>query len=142
MRDVIVSLGANDILQGDSATTITNDLASIVTNIQGWTREDDPGEKVNVFVTTIPPLGLAQGDTRETNLNAVNQWITGGNLPQPEISLDIASVVQSSSNPNDINPAYLNGGVPDAAFYQQVAATIANDIATDWFAGPPPNTVW
>jgi hypothetical protein len=150
VRDVIVSLGTNDVLQGATENTIETSLSAIVANIQSWSRTDDPDTSVNVFVTTIPPLGLPVGDSREGTVRKnVNAWILGGaggagvaNLPPTAVPLDIASAVQDPSDIHNINPAYLSGGIPTSAYYQKLAAAAANGIATWMTSGHPPLTIW
>jgi hypothetical protein len=81
LRDVIISLGANDVLQGELASEIESGLQALVTDIQGRFVNDETGVPVQAFLTTIPPLGLSSSDPREAVHEAVNGWImhvTGG----------------------------------------------------------------
>lgn len=144
LRDVIVSLGANDVLEGESEGTIENSLRTIVTAIAGWPVADDPAVGAHAFVTTIPPLGLSATDARETVREDVNSWLLGNpgataNLAGTVPVLDLASGVAQPGSVNDINSSYLSGGVPTSAYYQQAATTVANAISA-WLAGPPPVT--
>lgn len=144
LRDVIVSLGANDVLQGTSEATIENDLRTITEAITSWQVSDEPGMAVHVFLTTIAPLGLASADPRETVREDVNSWLEGNagataNLPSTIPVFDVAGAVQDPANSNDINPGYLSGGVPTAAYFQQIATTVANGISV-YLTGPPPVT--
>ena len=145
LRDVIVSLGANDVLQGAPEATIENDLRTIVEATASWQVSDEPGTAVHVFVTTIAPLGLASGrpardgQSRRQQLAARQRRATG-NLSST-VPVDIASAVQDPANNNDINSGYLSGGVPTAQYYQQIAATVANGISA-WLAGALPPVTW
>jgi hypothetical protein len=123
LRDVIISLGANDILQDASATTIENNLQASVASLQARFLTQSPSIPVNVFVTTIPPLGLPASDQRETTRQMVNSWITGGNFTGTVPAFDITA-------------AYPSGGLSTPADYEAVASLVANDIAA-WMAGGP-----
>ena len=127
LRDVIVSLGSNDVLEGQSAAAIESNLRILVADFQGRIINNAGGAGVQVLLTTIPPLNLASGDPREAVRKAVNTWITGnGTTATP---LDIASAVASSSSPNDIAAQYLTGGVPNASYYAEIATAVATGIA-------------
>ncbi len=161
LRDVIVSLGANDILQGESPETVATDLSNIVTAIQGWTDYNNGGSAVGVFLTTIPPLDMAAGDQRELNREALNCWLTQSaaalctsdtqvanltaaitaKVPVPTVPvLDIATAVQDgTSSPNDINPSDLYQGALTDAYCEAIATAVADGIAA-WEAGPPPQS--
>jgi hypothetical protein len=124
---VIVSLGSNDVLEGQSAAAIESNLRILVADFQGRIINNGGGAGVQVLLTTIPPLNLASGDPREAVRKAVNTWITGnGTTATP---LDIASAVASSSSPNDIAAQYLTGGVPNASYYAEIATAVATGIA-------------
>lgn len=126
LRDVIVSLGANDVLEGQSAATIESNLRGLISEIEGRYVNDEPDTAVQAFITTIPPLGLASGDPREAVREQVNSWIM--NDANADGEFDIASAVADLSSPNDINPADLTGGVPNSAYYQAIAQAIAQDL--------------
>jgi hypothetical protein len=139
LRDVIISLGANDVLQGTDETTIEGNLRALVADIQGR-YQYTPGQQpvpVQVFITTIPPLGLAASDARETVREDINQWLTGFGTPATDV-LDIAGAVASSSSPNLIDPAYLSGGSPTAAYYSAIASAVATTMAN---AFPVPDSL-
>jgi hypothetical protein len=132
LRDVIISLGANDILQGESEQAIETSLLAVAANLAGQALAQSSNAHVNVFITTIPPLGLPTdgSDQRETNRENVNSWILGGagtasvqNLPGTVPHFDVTS-------------AYPSGGLSAPADYQGVATLVANDIAA-WMAGGP-----
>ena len=138
LRDVIISLGANDVLQGTGETTIEGNLRALVSDIQGR-YQYTPGQQavpVQVFITTIPPLGLAATDARETVRQDVNQWLTGFGTPATDV-FDIAGAVASSSSPNLTDPGYLSGGVPTAAYYSAIATEVPTAMTN---AFPVPDT--
>jgi Concanavalin A-like lectin/glucanases superfamily len=135
VKDVIVSLGANDVLEGQSATTIENNLQVLVSDIQGrifaagaGTSDYQSGSAtpVQVYITTIVPLGLSSSDPREGVREAVNNWLSGGTTAQG--SIDIASAVAESSSPNLIDPSYFTSGVLNASYYSAIAEAIANTV--------------
>jgi hypothetical protein len=131
VRDVIISLGANDILQGQDEATIENSLRAIVANLEGWSLAQSPSTRLNVFITTIPPLGPATdgSDLRETTRENVNSWILGPNLDPTVPRIDITS-------------AYPSGGLSTAADYQGVATLVANGIAAWMTSFHPPHATW
>jgi OSK domain len=128
LRDVIVSLGANDVLEGEPAATIESNLRGLISDIEGRYVNDEPDTAVRAFVTTIPPLGLASGDPREAVREAVNSWLLGSNTTAAAV-FDIASAVANPSSPNDVDPAYLTSGVPNSSYDQAIASAVASGIA-------------
>ncbi len=137
LRDVIVAVGANDVLEGVSAATIEQNLSSLVTAINGYYDTDYPAlGHPQAILTTIPPLGLgpATSDPRENVREQVNSWIMGGNSCAPAavdnaaLSVDIACAVQAPGSPNLINPALLSGGVPTSSYYSAIATEFASEF--------------
>jgi Concanavalin A-like lectin/glucanases superfamily/OSK domain len=128
LRDVIVSLGANDVLEGQQASTIESNLTQLISDIEARYVSDEGNTAVQAFVTTIPPLGLASGDPREGVREAVNTWLLNNGTTALAV-LDIAGAVEAStSSPNVINPDYLTNGVPNSSYYQAIANAVATDI--------------
>jgi len=136
LRDVIVSVGANDVLQGASAATIETDLSSIEQNlstlvaaIQNYPVDNDPSTPaVQVILTTIVPLGLSASDPREAVREAVNNWISGGNTTA-QVTSDVAGAVDQPGSPNLVASSLLSGGVPTAQYYTDIATQLAGDIS-------------
>jgi hypothetical protein len=161
LRDVIVSLGTNDLLQGASPETVAANLSDIVTAIEGWTDYNNSDSPVGVFLTTIPPVNLSATDQRELNREALNCWLTQSaaalctsnsqvktitaaitaavTLPTVPV-LDIATAVQDgTSSPNDINPSYLSDGALIDAYCEAIATAVADGISA-WENGIPPES--
>jgi lysophospholipase L1-like esterase len=132
LRDVIVSLGANDVLQGAPASAVENSLRTLIATLKGTYASDGTGAGLKVVVTTIPPLGMSGSDPREAVREAVNTWLLDNGTTADQV-VDIASAVADSSNPNLVSSSYLSNGTPSAAYY----TAIANAVATA-LAGPPP----
>ncbi len=133
LRDVVIAVGASDVLAGQQATTIESSLRMLVTAVQSYLVDNDPSlPAVQVVLTTIVPLGLPSGDAREAVRRAVNNWITGGNTTA-QVTSDVATTVADPANPNNVAPSLLAAGVPTAQYY----ADIANQIATDLGAAIP-----
>jgi hypothetical protein len=129
LRDVIVSVGAGDVLAGDSLATTKANISALVSAIRAYFVDNDPSTpSVQVILTTIPPLGLATTDAREGVREAANTWITGNNTTA-QVTSDIASAVDDPANINNINPALLSGGVPTAQYYTDIANQIATDVS-------------
>lgn len=129
LRDVIIAVGANDVLGGQSSAAIESSLRALVSAIQAYFVDNDPSAPaVQVILTTIPPLSLASTDAREGVRETVDNWITGNNTTA-QVTSDIAGAVDDPANINNINPALLSGGVPTAQYYTDIATQIANDIS-------------
>lgn len=126
VRDVILSVGANDVLDGVPAATIESNLTSLITGVEAQYVQNQTDVPVQVFLTTILPLGLPSGDARESTREAVNAWITS--TYQNGLSPDIATAVADPGSVNQINPTYLSGGVPTAAYYTEIASVVAADV--------------
>jgi hypothetical protein len=128
LRDVIVSVGAGDVLAGDSLATIKANIGALVSAIQAYFVDNDPSTPaVQIVLTTIPPLGLPSADVREGVRVQVNSWITGSNTTA-QVTSDIASAVDDPANINNVNPALMSGGAPTAQYYTDIANQIATDI--------------
>jgi hypothetical protein len=133
LRDVIISLGANDVLEGQSAATIISNLGSLIADIEGSYVNDEPDAPVQAFITTIPPLNLSSSDPREAVREAVNSWILSNTTATGVF--DIASAVAGSSE-NDVNSEYLTDGVPNSSYYEAIASSIAAQF-TQWAGDIP-----
>jgi hypothetical protein len=136
LRDVIISVGANDVLQGASASSIEsnldsieNNLFSLVAAIQNYAVDNDPSTPaVQVILTTIVPLGLSSTDPREAVRQAVNNWITNGNTTA-QVTSDVATAVAQPGSPNLVATSLLSGGVPTAQYYTDIASQVASDVS-------------
>ncbi|TVT55848.1 hypothetical protein FNH05_09015 [Amycolatopsis rhizosphaerae] len=86
---------------------------------------------MHVILATIPPLGLGSSDPREAVRVAINQDIRS-NYSQYGAGevLDHAVADNTGGHPNQINPSYLTSNQPNAAYYQQLAQTLADAINT------------
>lgn len=145
LRDVIIAVGANDVLQGVSFQTLQGNLGALVSAIGGY-NDSDTGAATQAILTTIPPLGLPANDPRENVRTQINNWIMGRQTPPPTctpngvdnaaLNVDVACAVQSSASPNLINSALLSNGVPTAAYYTKISTEIAGEIYTAT-QGPP-----
>jgi hypothetical protein len=132
LRTVIVSMGANDILGGASAATVEQELAALMhpgspTGLRNSRRTNQ--EAVHVIVTTVPPLGLGSGDPREAQRQALNNDLARffTDYGADEI-IDFAAVVRDSTQPNQVNPAYLSGGTANVAYHDAIARAIAEAV--------------
>jgi hypothetical protein len=143
LRDVIISLGANDVLQGESATTIEDNLNALTSDIHDRFISNQPGAHVQAFLTTIPPLGLSSSDPREAVREAVNGWImaatgqdecpSGGcstvtNVASSVLSADLGCAVAVVGEPDTVNPSLLSSGVPNSGYYQALAQAFADAL--------------
>jgi hypothetical protein len=137
LRDVVVSLGANDILALPSTTNpsaavgiLQGELTRLVSDIEAVS-DARTGNPVQVILATIPSLGLSSSDVREQTRQLLNQWIYAGvgyGGTTATYWVDTAGAVDDSANPQNVNPTYLTGGVPNAAYYTTIATTIATAV--------------
>ena len=147
LRDVIISLGANDVLratadpgdvaQGTPESKLENDIGALVKDIQNRYAPSQSSIGVEVFITTIPALGLPASDPREQVREKVNTWLLAHGTKATDV-FDIAGAVASSSSQNLINSTYLTGGVPNSAYYSAIANYIAGYLAPK-VNGPNPS---
>jgi hypothetical protein len=129
LRDVIVAVGAGDVLAGQPAATIESSLRALISAIQAYNDDNDPTTPaVQVILTTIVPLGLPAADAREGVRQAVNNWITGNNTTA-QVASDVAASVADPANPNNVASSLLSGGVPTAQYYTDIATRIATDVS-------------
>ena len=137
LRDVIVSVGTNDVLQGQSAAQIEANLTTLVRAVNN--QKTNAGTAVEVYLATIAPLGLPASDPREQVRQAVNNAITGGQIYSAvnNTVFDFAGAVDDPSNVNNVNPTYLTGGMPNSTYYNVIDTLIATDITPDSGVFPP-----
>lgn len=128
-QTVIISLGANDLLQGQTAAQIENSLNQLINldksfAFMNYFRQD--ANLLKVFVATVPPLGLPNTDPREQNRENLNSYIANFGFGQANGIIDFDQAVTTSTNV--VNPVYLTNGTPNAAYYNQLATTAANPL--------------
>ena len=129
LRDVVIAVGADDVLAGQPTATIEASLRALVTAIQSYLVGNDASlPAVQVILTTIMPLGLPATDPREAVRQAVNNWITGHNTTA-QVTSDVATRVADPASPNNVAPSLLSGGVPTAQYYTDIASKIATDLS-------------
>jgi hypothetical protein len=126
IRDVVLSVGANDVLDGASVPAMQSNITALVNGVAGQYTNNVSGRTVQVFVDTVLPLGLPATDARERNREQINSWITS--TYQGGQGIDIAAAVADPSNVNQIASTYLTGGVPKSSYYTQIAQTVAQTI--------------
>lgn len=132
VRDIVLSVGANDVLEGTSAATIENNIVNLVSAAGSLYTQNQSNKLAQVFVTTIAPLGLPAGDPREQVRTAVNTWITTTYTNGQSIDIAASTAnggVSDPSNPNEIAPTLLSSGVPNASYYSAIARQAASTIS-------------
>ncbi len=135
LRTVLITLGADDILQNVDPSTIEQNLTNLIDvsatayGIRNYQRTD--GTQILVILATVPPLGLATTDQRETNRLTLNNHIRSNfaNLGANEV-IDYDTAVRDPAHPNNINPPYLTGGTPNATYYNTLAQALTDAIET------------
>ena len=70
---------------------------------------------------------LPDSDPREQERQRLNTDLIANHVDYgADDVVDIAAAVRDPAHPNQINPAYLTGGVPNAAYHNAIAAAIAD----------------
>lgn len=132
LRTVVVTLGANDVLDGVKVSDIEQNIQAIVSSTRafGLKNQHRPnGTLVHVLLSTIPPLGLSASDPREAIRKQVNNDITTKPLNfNADGYIDLNSTVVSSTAPNEIDSSYLTDNSPNAAYYQALANAVINAL--------------
>lgn len=131
LRTVIVALGTNDVLSGQSIATIEGELTNLIRDIAPYGIKNNLNNDelpVTVVLTTIPPLGLAANDIREQNREAINRDIAANYATtyQADDMVNFDAAVADTNHPNQIAATYLTNGEPNDAYYQQLAQVAAN----------------
>lgn len=133
VRTILVAAGATDILNGATDTETLDNLTLLV-------KEDNPsalkhhqrsnGDVVHVILTTVPPLGLAPTDPRETQRRNLNQALLTANPGDfgADYVVDYDAAVRDSTNPHQLAAQYLTNGAPNDAYHNQLAQYLADAV--------------
>ncbi|ONI91202.1 hypothetical protein ALI144C_01780 [Actinosynnema sp. ALI-1.44] len=130
LRTVIVTLGAQDILNGDTPQNTTSKLTQLIDDINGYNRYKRPdGTRIRVILSTIAPLGLDPNSTQEKNRQQLNADIIRryGQYGANEL-INLDQALRDSANPANINPTYLTNDVPNDTYYQRITQTFHTGI--------------
>ena len=137
--DVIVAVGADDILAGASTTAVEAHLQSLYSTIHqsvGY-RMSDGNDFIRVFTATIPPIpGVASTDAREAVRTAVNADIiaNANRYSDPRGKyVDFDAAVHDTTG-HAVIPAYLTNGQPNDQYH----AALAQAVLTAFNAGKAP----
>ncbi|MFC0436458.1 LamG-like jellyroll fold domain-containing protein [Kutzneria buriramensis] len=128
LRTVVVSLGANDILAGDSAATVEASLTKLIkaTSADGLKQINRvDGTAVHVIVTTIAPLGLSPNDPREQQRQLLNSDIrqSAGSYGEDGF-IDFDQAVRDGGNVNQVASQYLTSGSPNDSYYNALVQAL------------------
>ena len=141
LHTVLISTGTADILAGESAITIENELKSLANDVEAYysdTTSNNPPGRITVYVATIPPSSQFT-TAEETVRKAVNAAICGtGNAGACDTSgstgadldgvangfVDFAGAVSAGGTDlsSTVAAANLSNGNPDEAYYSAEAA--------------------
>ena len=134
LRTVVVSLGANDILAGDSAATVEASLTKLIKatsadGIKMINRSD--GTAVHVIITTIAPLGLGPNDPREQQRQLLNSDIrqSAGSYGEDGF-VDFDQAVRDGGNTNQVAARYLTNGSPNDGYYNALVQALLDAMNT------------
>ncbi len=130
LRTVIVSIGADDIIDGIPLATIEQNLTDVVGAARAFGLENfnrsDGEHPVHVILTTIPPLGLSASDSREATREQLNNDISQSATATFKAAgfIDLNAAVVSSTAANQVDSSCLTNGVPNATYYQDLANAV------------------
>lgn len=127
LRTVIVSLGANDVLNDESPDLIVQNIGTIIRRnralgLSNLLRPD--GNQIQVVLTTIPPLGLATNDPREQIREQVNADITANYGDYGANGFVDFDKAVGGTTAGQVAPALLTNGQPNATYYGDLAAAV------------------
>jgi len=129
IRTVLVSVGANDLLAGVSATAVKTDLTNMMDagspyGLKRTLRYD--GTPIHLIMTTVPPLGLAANDPREAERRQLNTMITtnSNNFGADEF-VDFDAAVRKADDVSKIDPNFLTNGVINDRYHDKIAQAMA-----------------
>lgn len=138
IRTVLISTGTSDILAGEGATSVEDNLVSLVNEIKSYSADTmgmNPSGLITVYVATIPPstqFTTAEEAIRET----VNQYICGpsgsylgGNA---DGCIDFAAAVSSNGTDtgSTVAAADLSNSAPNDAYYAAEAQAYVTQSAS------------
>lgn len=126
LRTVILSVGANDIVDGASVTRVEDDIKALVLKNRAFgltNRLRSDGNQILVVLTTIPPLGLA--DWREQVREKVNADIAT-NYADFGASGGYVDFDKAVTAPTEGRVAanLLTNGLPNAGYYTDLANAV------------------
>lgn len=130
LRTIIVSIGADDIVDGVPLATIEQNLTDIVGAARAFGLENfnrsDGEHPVHVILTTIPPLGLAAADGREANREQLNKDISQFATATFKAAgfIDLNAAVVSATAANQVDSSCLTNGSLNATYYQDLANAV------------------
>lgn len=139
VRSVIIDLGTNDLSAGTGYTTYEAQLTSLISALKAT---DFNGGPISIYVTTVvPDTTTAFTSTEELNRETVNNLITTPSLWGYNGYIDFDNTVtgcgtQNSGTPDTTESALLTGGVPNATYYQDLAATAVVPVTLIGGIGP------
>ncbi|MFB9306216.1 SGNH hydrolase [Kibdelosporangium philippinense] len=130
LRTAVVTLGAQDILNGDTPQAIQDKLTGLIRDINGINRYKRPdGARIHIVLATIAPLGLDPTSTQEKNRQQLNATIINQyRLYGANELINIDQALRDTTNPSKVKPEYLTGGVPNNTYYQRIAQTVHTEI--------------
>ncbi|MEU6156526.1 LamG-like jellyroll fold domain-containing protein [Actinosynnema sp. NPDC047251] len=132
VRTILVAAGATDILNGASAPEVSANLTRLISTerANGLKRHNrTDGSRVHVILTTIPPLGLAANDPRETHRRNLNQALLANSTDyDADHVVDYDAAVRDTTNPNQLAPQYLTNGTPNDTYHNQLAQYLADAV--------------
>ena len=126
LRTVILSLGANDVIDGASVTRIEDDIKALVLKNRAFglvNRFRPDGSQIMIVLTTIPPLGLT--DWRESVREKVNSDIATNFADFGAVGgyVDFDKAVTAPTE-GQVAANLLTNGRPNAAYYTDLADAV------------------
>jgi hypothetical protein len=127
LRTVIVSFGANDILDRANLAMVKQDLTAMILKGRafGLTNRLRPdGSQIQIVLTTIPPLGLSPSDQREQTREQVNADIAANYANYGADGFVDFDKAVTAPTAGQVAPNLLTNGLPNATYYTDLANTV------------------
>lgn len=132
LRTVVVAVGADDVLNDEPASLIEQNLTAIIgpsraLGMKNLYRPD--GTLVRVILTTVPPLGLAAGDPRESIREQLNADILKNDVNYGADGVVDFDQAVAGTTAGQLAANLVTNGLPNATYYSDLANAILNAIA-------------
>jgi hypothetical protein len=137
VRTVLICAGTRDILGGESATTVENELIALAHQVRMFYTDNSVSNsltgQLTVYVATIPPdAGFTNG--QELVREEVNQVILGSSGSylngNADGTIDFAAAVSTTGTDigATVKPADLSNGNPDNQYYRDLAQQFLTSV--------------
>ena len=134
LRTVVVSLGANDVLNDEPMALIKQNLTAVIGPSRPFGLKNllrpDGGNAVHVILTTVPPMGLAASDPREQVREQLNADIVANFQTYGADGVVDFDQAVAGSTEGQLASGTVTNGLPNATYYGDLAGAVLAAINT------------